>query len=94
MTYLQSKPILQPSPMSTTTVSKNPSPNSTISSEISEDFFTKEIHSTIVQTTKVIQSGAKTINVTFGALEKHLFSKQWGHLGKRFIFIECKCKSI
>ena len=82
MTYLQSKPILhtQQTPQTQMSIS-NSSANSTLS-EISEDFFAKEIHSSIVQSTKSLQIGAKSINVTFGAIDKHLCSKHFGHLGK------------
>ena len=80
MTYLQSKPILHQQSAAQMSIS-NSSANSTLS-EISEDFFTKEIHSSIVQIMKSLQMGAKSINVTFGAIDKHLCSKNFAHLGK------------
>ena len=52
------------------------------SSEISEDYFTKEIHSNIVQIMKQLQIGSKSINVTFTSIDKHLSSKNLAHLGK------------
>ena len=71
MTYLQSKPIMQQAtPMSTTSSSGAGSCDHSHASEISEDFFTKEIHSSIVQIMKTLQMGAKSINVTFTSIDK------------------------
>merc|ERR1719410_910495 len=83
MTYLQSKPIMQQAtPMSTTSSSGAGSCDHIHASEISEDFFAKEIHSSIVQIMKTLQMGAKSINVTFTSIDKHILSKNFAHLGK------------
>ena len=82
MTYLQSKPILQQTTPISSASPASSCNHSNNSSEISEDYFTKEIHSNIVQITKQLQMGSKSINVTFTSIDKHLSSKNFAHLGK------------
>merc|ERR1719189_2614634 len=85
MTYLQSKPILASiagmvaSPMSMSPSSSCASSEETCSTE---DYFNKDIHQNIVNTMKQLQRGAKAISVTFSTIDKHLSSKNLGHLGK------------
>merc|ERR1719273_2461048 len=84
MTYLQSKPILTSMGIGMTTP-MSMSPSSSCASEetcSTEDYFNKDIHQGIVNTMKQLQRGAKAISVTFSTIDKHLSSKNLGHLGK------------
>lgn len=70
MTYLQSKPILQQQQQIPMSVSSGSPNSSSTSSAFSEDLLSKEVHCGIVDTMKLLQRGAKSINVTFNSIDK------------------------